>query len=214
MKKMLKKMGLVVLMMALTGNVVVAAIAEEETPAPAPVVVEAPAPVEQAPAPAAEEKASEPTPAPAPEAPAPEAPAPEAPAPEAPAPEAPAPEAPAPEAPAAETSTEPTEAPAAEATEAPAEEPTAEPTAEPTPFAFTGTVTVKLDNDGDIFLGDKVTLRVEVRDANADYEIRWEYSKGGDDWKTISGETSKTYSFTVTEENAEYAYRAVLVVAE
>ena len=199
MKKMLKKMGLVVLMMALTGNVVVAAIAEEETPAPAPVVVEAPAPVEQAPAPAAEEKASEPTPAPAPEAPAPEAPAPEAPAPEAPA---------------AETSTEPTEAPAAEATEAPAEEPTAEPTAEPTPFAFTGTVTVKLDNDGDIFLGDKVTLRAEVRDANADYEIRWEYSKGGDDWKTISGETSKTYSFTVTEENAEYAYRAVLVVAE
>ena len=199
MKKMLKKMGLVVLMMALTGNVVVAAIAEEETPAPAPVVVEAPAPVEQAPAPAAEEKASEPTPAPAPEAPAPEAPAPEAPAPEAPA---------------ADTSTEPTEAPAAEATEAPAEEPTAEPTAEPTPFAFTGTVTVKLDNDGDIFLGDKVTLRAEVRDANADYEIRWEYSKGGDDWKTISGETSKTYSFTVTEENAEYAYRAVLVVAE
>ena len=95
-------------------------------------------------------------------------------------------------------------------------EPTAteQPTAEPTPFSFTGTVTVKLDNDGDIFLGDKVTLRAEVRDANADYEIRWDYSKGGDDWKTISGETSKTYSFTVTEENAEYAYRAVLVVAE
>lgn len=194
MKKMLKKMGLAVLMMALTGNVVMAAIAEEETPAPAPVTVEAPAPVE--------EKPSEPAPAPAEEKPTAEATV---------------------EAtvePAAEATAEPTEEATVEPTVEPTEEatvePTAEATAEPTPFAFTGKVSVKLKNEGDIYFGDTVTLRAVVSDANADYEIRWEVNKTGrdSDWKVISGETSKTYSFTVTEENAEYAYRAVLVVAE
>ena len=194
MKKMLKKMGLAVLMMALTGNVVMAAIAEEETPAPAPVTAEAPAPVE--------EKPSEPAPAPAEEKPTEEATV---------------------EAtveatiePAAEATVEPTEEATAEPTVEPTEEATVEPTAEPTPFAFTGKVSVKLKNEGDIYFGDTVTLRAVVSDANADYEIRWEVNKTGrdSDWKVISGETSKTYSFTVTEENAEYAYRAVLVVAE
>ena len=90
-----------------------------------------------------------------------------------------------------------------------------EPTVEPTPFAFTGTVVVRLENDGEIFFGDTVTLRAEVRDANADYQIRWERSRdGGDSWEIISGETAGTYSFVVTRENAEYAYRAVLIVAD
>ena len=177
MKKMLKKMGLVALMMALTGNVVFAAIAEEAAPAPAPAAVEAPAP--------AEEKPSEPAPAPAEEK----------------APEA-----------------KPAEEKAAEekaAEEKPAEEKVVEEKPVEKKAAFTGTVTVKLVNDGQLYYGDTVTLKAVVKDANADYSIRWQIKKpGSDEWKTVSGETSKTYSFTVNENNAEYAYRAVLVVAD
>ena len=182
MKKMLKKMGLVALMMALTGNVVFAAIAEEAAPAPAPAAVEAPAP--------AEEKPSEPAPAPAEEK----------------APEAkPAEEKPAEEKPAEEKAAE----------EKPAEEKVVEEKPVEKKAAFTGTVTVKLVNDGQLYYGDTVTLKAVVKDANADYSIRWQIKKpGSDEWKTVSGETSKTYSFTVNENNAEYAYRAVLVVAE
>ena len=202
MKKMLKKMGLAVLMMALTGNVVMAAIAEEETPAPAPVTAEAPAPVE--------EKPSEPAPAPAEEKPTEEATV------EATVEATIEPAAEATVEPTEEATAEPTVEPTEEATVEPTAEPAEEATAEPTPFAFTGKVSVKLRNEGDIYFGDTVTLRAVVSDANADYEIRWEVNKTGrdSDWKVISGETSKTYSFTVTEENAEYAYRAVLVVAE
>ena len=177
MKKMLKKMGLVALMMALTGNVVFAAIAEEAAPAPAPAAVEAPAP--------AEEKPSEPAPAPAEEK--------------------------APEAKPAEE--KPAEEKAAE--EKPAEEKVVEEKPVEKKAAFTGTVTVKLVNDGQLYYGDTVTLKAVVKDANADYSIRWQIKKpGSDEWKTVSGETSKTYSFTVNENNAEYAYRAVLVVAD
>ena len=198
MKKMLKKMGLVALMMALTGNVVFAAIAEEAAPAPAPAAVEAPAP--------AEEKPSEP----AAEKPAAEKPAAEKPAEEKPAEEK-APE----EKPAEEKATEEkaTEEKAAE--EKPAEEKVVEEKPVEKKAAFTGTVTVKLVNDGQLYYGDTVTLKAVVKDANADYSIRWQIKKpGSDEWKTVSGETSKTYSFTVNENNAEYAYRAVLVVAD
>ena len=136
--------------------------------------------------------------------PATEAPATEAPATEAPATEAPATEAPATEAPA-------TEAPA---TEVPAtEEPTAEPAPEATeeaPVAFTGSVEVKLENEGEIFFGDTVVLRAEVRDANTAYEIRWEVKKDRD-WEVIGGEDESIYKFVVTEENVAYEYRAVLI---
>lgn len=97
-------------------------------------------------------------------------------------------------------------------------EPTEAPKADPTqkPVAFTGEVEVKLESDGDIYFGDTVTLQAVVKNANAPYEIRWEFNKDGseDGWKTIQNETKATYSFKVTEENAGYMYRVVLVVAE
>ena len=192
MKKMLKKMGLVALMMALTGNVVFAAIAEEAAPAPAPAAVEAPAP--------AEEKPSEPAPAPVEEKPAEEKATEEKATEEKATEEKPAEEKAAEEKPTEEKATE-----EKVAEEKPVEE----------KVAFTGTVTVKLVNDGQLYYGDTVTLKAVVKGANADYTIRWQLKKpGSDEWKTISGETSKTYSFTVNEDNAEYAYRAVLVVAD
>lgn len=125
-------------------------------------------------------------------------------------------------APAEETTAAPTEeateAPAEEATEAPAE--TEMPVAtdvpvvteEPTeaPVEFTGSVEIRLDNEGDIYFGDTIVLRAVVTDANTDYEIRWEVLEGSE-WIEIEGEDEETYEFVVTEENCDKEYRVVLI---
>ena len=115
-------------------------------------------------------------------------------------------EEPAPEA-AEEPAPEATEEPAPEATEEPAPEATEEPG-----FVFTGKVGVRMLNTGDIYLGDTVVLMAVVLDANAEYTISWEVCKDGLNWETIQ-ENADHYTFVVTEENAGYAYRAVLTVA-
>ena len=109
-----------------------------------------------------------------------------------------------------------TEEPAPEATEEPAPEATEEPAPEATEepeFVFTGKVGVRMLNTGDIYLGDTVVLMAVVLDANAEYTISWEVCKDGLNWETIQ-ENADHYTFVVTEENAGYAYRAVLTVAE
>ncbi len=171
MKNMLKKMGIVVLMVMLFGNMSLA-FAEEVIEISAEPTVEATAePTVEATVEPTVEATVEPT-------------------------------------------VEATAEPIVEVTVEPTVEAAAEPTVEPAPF--TGEVEVKLENDGEIFFGDTVTLRAVVSEANADYAICWEVNKAGcgDSWETLSGETGSTYSFEVTEENAAYAYRAVLVVAE
>ena len=92
------------------------------------------------------------------------------------------------------------------------EEPAPEATEEPE-FVFTGRVGVRMLNTGDIYLGDTVVLQAVVVDANAEYTISWEVCKDGLNWETIQ-ENADHYTFVVTEENAGYAYRAVLTVAE
>lgn len=98
--------------------------------------------------------------------------------------------------------------------EAPAEEPVeteeSEAESEEAPVAFTGTVEIELKNSGDLYFGDTVTLRAVVRDANAEYAIRWEYFDGSE-WKEIKDEHKDEYKFIVTEDNAEYEYRVVLI---
>ena len=109
-----------------------------------------------------------------------------------------------------------TEEPAPEATEESAPEATEEPAPEATEepeFVFTGKVGVRMLNTGDIYLGDTVVLMAVVLDANAEYTISWEVCKDGLNWETIQ-ENADHYTFVVTEENAGYAYRAVLTVAE
>ena len=236
MKNTLKKIGLIVLALAMTASS--AAVYAEEVPSdpvtatPAPVVVETkeestPAPVTSAPdvtaasvedtaAPAAENTNTAPAEQ-STEAPATEAPATEAPATEAPATEAPATEAPATEAPATEETVTPAPEATPETSEQPTTEPTAEPTEEPTvapteeaPVPFTGTVEIKLENKGEIFYGDTVELRAVIRNANTAYKIRWEVKKTGE-WEIIPGEDEETYEFTVTEENAAWEYRVVLI---
>lgn len=80
-------------------------------------------------------------------------------------------------------------------------------------FVFTGRVGVRMLNTGDIYLGDTVVLLAVVVDANAEYTISWEVCKDGLNWEAVAW-GMESYSFVVTEENAGYAYRAVLTVAE
>lgn len=93
------------------------------------------------------------------------------------------------------------------------EEPAEEPAPEETEFVFTGKVGVRMLNTGDIYLGDTVVLQAVVVDANAEYTISWEVCKDGLNWEAVAWGMN-SYSFVVTEENAGYAYRAVLTVAE
>ena len=92
------------------------------------------------------------------------------------------------------------------------EEPAPEADEEPE-FVFTGRVGVRMLNTGDIYLGDTVVLLAVVVDANAKYTISWEVCKDGLNWEAVAW-GMESYSFVVTEENAGYAYRAVLTVAE
>ena len=113
-----------------------------------------------------------------------------------------------PDAPAAEDESE-------ETAEVPAEETTEETTEETAEeeFVFTGSVAVRMLNTGDIYIGDTVILHADVSNANAEYTISWEVCEDGIHWVTVKSGT-EDYSFVVTEENAGYAYRAVLTVAE
>ena len=92
------------------------------------------------------------------------------------------------------------------------EEPAPEADEEPE-FVFTGRVGVRMLNTGDIYLGDTVVLQAVVVDAYAEYTISWEVCKDGLNWEAVAW-GMESYSFVVTEENAGYAYRAVLTVAE
>ena len=188
MKQMQKKLVALVLALVMVCSMIASALAEEVATVtdlqPVEESAVTSAPVEETPD-VTEEPAPEATEEPAPEAT--EEPAPEA-------TEEPAPEA--------------TEEPAPEVTEEPAPEATEEPE-----FVFTGKVGVRMLNTGDIYLGDTVVLMAVVLDANAEYTISWEVCKDGLNWETIQ-ENADHYTFVVTEENAGYAYRAVLTVAE
>ena len=123
------------------------------------------------------------------------------------------------EAPAEKPAEKPTEAPVEES-KAPAEE--SEPAAEPaeesvaaTAAPFKATVRIELKETGDIFYGDRVTLRAKV-EANAEYTVVWEYldedakkdDKDDDVWVAVK--KGDTYAFDVNEENAVLTYRAVV----
>lgn len=91
--------------------------------------------------------------------------------------------------------------------EVPAEEET--PVQEETPVSFSAKVKIEMENTGDIYYGDTITLKAVVSGANMDYSIRWEVNDGSG-WKAISGAGAAEYSFVVTQANAGYAYRVVL----
>ena len=94
-------------------------------------------------------------------------------------------------------------------------QPTPVPTPQPTPEPFTAQVEIELENEGQLYFGDKVVLNAEVKQANAEYTVRWEYynvdadiEHGEDPW--VLAHKGEKYEFTVNEENARLTYRLVL----
>ena len=84
---------------------------------------------------------------------------------------------------------------------------------------FTGSAYVKRNGAQDLYEKDRTQLQVVVQNANLSYEVRWEYQKDGA-WQAVNTSdpdhvfTSTEYAFTVTKENAAYAYRAVLTFGD
>lgn len=121
-----------------------------------------------------------------------------------------------------EPAAEPTSEPATDPTPEPVAEPTSEPAAEPElsdvpevvpeEVPFEATVRIKLENEGDIYYGDQVTLRAEV-EANAEYVVTWEcYNVDAepDEYPWVLIGLYDTYTFDVTEANAALMFRAVV----
>lgn len=133
--------------------------------------------------------------------------------------------APAEEAAPAPTEESATATPAEEATEvgetAPAEEAPAEQeaignddpaSATDEEIPFTGSVSVELVNEGEVYYGDRVTLRANISDVSAAYRIRWEVNcQDGMGWRVIPDEQGSEYEFVVNPQNVNYEYRVVLV---
>ena len=76
---------------------------------------------------------------------------------------------------------------------------------------FKGSAKVKLVNKGKLYYGDKITLKAVVK-VNKDYSLQWQVKENGQ-WQDLKGETGKTYSFIVTQENQDTKYRVMVTEA-
>ena len=124
--------------------------------------------------------------------------------------------------PSVEPTTEPTIEPSVEPTVEPTIEPSVEPTTEPTlePAAeeelveeIERSVSIRVLGS-DFAEGDTVTMEAVLGGyENVSYTLCWEYSVNGG-WQTAPGSNGgTTYSFMLTQETAQYAWR-VTVTAE
>ncbi len=189
MKKLNKAVAMI-LTMAMVCTFASAVLAEETVEQV--VVVEAPAPV-QTEAPVVSESAAEPA---AVETPAVETVAPETTA-------------------TPEATVAPEETVAPEATVAPTEEvaPEALPTEESAIDLSNVSIAVKCLNGSSAKLGDTITLSAEITGLDGvAYSMQWQYLAGGE-WHDLSGANSTTCQFTLTQENAGYAWRLALTIA-
>ena len=82
----------------------------------------------------------------------------------------------------------------------------------PTKEPFKAKVKIELENKGQIYFGDKVTIKVDVKEANADYTVRWEYynkeadvKHGENPWVLLH--KGEKLELRVNEENAVLTYR-------
>ncbi len=126
------------------------------------------------------------------------------------------------EEPETEATTEPTEEPETEATtdpteekvtdEKPADEPEAETTAEAAaeePAAEPLTITVSAAYEGELQYGTVIVLTAVLSADDPEVMITWQYSPdGGDTVFTVEDEHSRTLTYTYTEDNRDYCWRA------
>lgn len=109
---------------------------------------------------------------------------------------------------------EETAAPEASEEPVPAEETLPEelPSEEPAIDLSNLTVTIQCLNGSHAQMGDTITLVAEVSGTNgAAYNMQWQYMSGGE-WHDISGANASSYSYTLNEKNATYAWRMAITV--
>lgn len=75
-----------------------------------------------------------------------------------------------------------------------------------------GTVRILLLNEGPLYYGDEVSLLADVDNVEDEHTLTWQIKVDIDKWESIA--TGRTYSFTLTPENASLEYRVVVSVAE
>lgn len=101
----------------------------------------------------------------------------------------------------AETSEPEAETPEEGSDEAEAEEPEGD-----------GEIEITLLNEGELDYGDVIRFRAEVTaEEGTEYHLKWQYNAGSG-WTDIPGEDGEEYDFELTEQNAVYEYRAVMVI--
>ena len=102
--------------------------------------------------------------------------------------------------------------------EAAAEEPVVDVPTFDEPVAFSGELTAKLENMGDIIEGQQVILNATVLKANMDYSFQWQRTlkERKEDEEEIWLEISNilTYIFDATEDSDDYFFRAVLTAKD
>ena len=102
--------------------------------------------------------------------------------------------------------------------EAAAEEPVVDVPTFDEPVAFSGELTAKLENMGDIIEGQQVILNATVLKANMDYSFQWQRTlkERKEDEEEIWLEISNilTYIFDATEDADDYFFRAVLTAKD
>ncbi len=114
-----------------------------------------------------------------------------------------------------ESTNEPTTEPTVEPTTEPVVvEPTAEPTAEPARAKLTVRIEIVEPKD-EYFYGDEFTMRAVVENAISAVTYQWEVLlPGAEDWQAIEGAVEDTYTFVITEENAQNQYHVKVVETE
>lgn len=75
-----------------------------------------------------------------------------------------------------------------------------------------GTVRILLMNEGPLYYGDEVTLLADVDNVEDEHTLTWQIKVDIDKWENIA--IGRTYSFTLTPENASLEYRVIVNVAE
>ena len=117
-----------------------------------------------------------------------------------------------------EETAEPTEEPEVEATEEPEAEPTEEVEPEATPVPVNCNVEIEIvDAKDTYYYGDEITFRAIVTGCEGvDYQINWEFNDNDmeDEIEWEYAASGETFTFVVTEETANWQWRAAVVIAD
>ena len=79
-------------------------------------------------------------------------------------------------------------------------------------------VEIEIEDEKDVYyFGDEITFRATVTGCEGvNYQINWEYNDNDmeDEVEWEYADSGETFTFVITEENADWQWRAAIVIAE